>query len=73
MKSLATRILEALDFDPSDQDERMKYSRGISKYNRAKPQRFPCPTCKTPDALSAWEKQKGYQCSACADREEGAW
>lgn len=30
-----------------------------------------CPTCKTPNALSAAEAAKGYQCSRCADREEG--
>lgn len=32
---------------------------------------IPCPTCRAPNALTAKEKAKGYQCSDCADREEG--
>jgi hypothetical protein len=58
------------EFDP-DQEEREKYDRQICRHNQKNPQRYPCPTCKKPDALSAWEKKKGYQCSACADAEEG--
>ena len=33
---------------------------------------FPCPTCKQPHKLTAFEKSKGYQCDACADRAEGS-
>jgi hypothetical protein len=58
------------NFDPDDH-ERQQWQRGIDKYNRRNPQRFPCPTCKTPNALSADEKKKGYQCNACANAEEG--
>lgn len=31
----------------------------------------PCPTCKTPNALTRADVQRGYQCDHCADREEG--
>lgn len=29
-----------------------------------------CPTCKTPDALSPRQAARGYQCNACADRDD---
>jgi hypothetical protein len=35
------------------------------------PRNLPCPTCKEPDRLTAADKQRGYQCDACADRAEG--
>jgi len=58
------------DYNP-DERERHDWERKISKYNKANKQRYECPTCKTPNALSAWEKQQGYQCNQCADNEEG--
>lgn len=33
--------------------------------------RYPCPTCGRPDRLTAWERAQGYQCDACANRDEG--
>ena len=35
------------------------------------PRNLPCPTCKEPDRLTAADAQRGYQCDACADRDEG--
>jgi hypothetical protein len=32
-----------------------------------------CPTCGTPRALTPSEASRGYQCSLCADIEEGAF
>lgn len=32
---------------------------------------FPCPTCKEPNKLTAADRARGYQCDACADRDEG--
>ena len=32
---------------------------------------LPCPTCKEPNRLTAADAQRGYQCDACADRDEG--
>ena len=60
------------NYDP-DEEERMKYNDEINSYNKKDKSRHECPTCNTPDALSSWEKKKGYQCSACADREEGLY
>ena len=54
-----------------DERERQEWDRKIDRYNKSNKQRYECPTCKTPNALSAWQKQKGYQCDACADSEEG--
>lgn len=31
------------------------------------PRIFPCPNCGEPDLLTAIDKQRGYQCDACAD------
>ena len=31
----------------------------------------PCPTCGKPDRLTAADVAAGYQCDACARREEG--
>jgi len=33
--------------------------------------RYPCPSCGKPDAISAQEKAKGYQCRDCTYRDEG--
>lgn len=58
---------------PDDARERHEFDRGISRNNRRNPQRYECPTCKRPNALSHDQKQKGYQCNACADTEEGTF
>ena len=58
---------------PDDARERHEFERGIARNNRRNPQRYECPTCKTPNALSHDQKQKGYQCDRCADSEEGAF
>jgi len=58
---------------PDDARERHQFQRGIDRTNRRNPQRYECPTCKTPNALSHDQKQKGYQCNRCADSEEGAF
>jgi len=60
------------DHDP-DQDERDDFDRKINRHNQSHPSRFPCPTCKTPNALSSWEKKQGYQYKDCADSEEGVF
>lgn len=53
--------------DPAEASIRRQYWR---KRNRGG-QRYACPTCGRSEALTAWEKSKGYQCSRCADRVEG--
>jgi hypothetical protein len=39
--------------------------------SRRNPRNLPCPTCKQPNRLTPRDVQLGYQCDACADREEG--
>lgn len=38
---------------------------------RGNPRNLTCPTCKTPNVLTARDAAKGYQCDRCADRDEG--
>jgi hypothetical protein len=35
------------------------------------PRNLPCPTCKQPNRLTRADVLQGYQCDACADRDEG--
>lgn len=44
--------------------------RAASKRN---PRNLPCPTCRTPNVLTPADRAKGYQCDACADRDEGGY
>ena len=42
--------------------------RAASKRN---PRNLPCPSCGQPNRLTPRDKALGYQCNACADRDEG--
>lgn len=44
--------------------------RAASKRN---PRNLPCPTCGTPNVLTPADRAHGYQCNACADRDEGGY
>ncbi len=37
------------------------------------PRNLPCPTCKEPNRLTPADRQRGYQCDACADQDEGGY
>jgi len=37
---------------------------------RHNPRNRPCPTCKRPNVLTPADVARGYQCDACADRDE---
>jgi hypothetical protein len=38
------------------------------------PRNLPCPTCGEPNRLTPRDRELGYQCDACADRDEyGGW
>ncbi len=41
--------------------------RAASRHN---PRNLPCPTCEAPNRLTPADRAKGYQCDACADRDE---
>lgn len=34
------------------------------------PRNLPCPTCKAPNKLTPKDRALGYQCDACARRDE---
>ena len=42
--------------------------RAASKRN---PRNQPCPSCGRKNALTPADVARGYQCNACADRDEG--
>lgn len=42
--------------------------RAASKRN---PRNLPCPNCGKKNKLTPADRQRGYQCDACADRAEG--
>lgn len=43
----------------------------LRRATRRNPRNLPCPTCKAPNVLTPADVARGYQCDACADREEG--
>jgi len=45
----------------------------LRKATKKNPRNLPCPTCKQPNRLTPADKARGYQCDACADRDERGW
>lgn len=45
----------------------------LRKSSKANPRNLPCPTCKKPNRLTPRDRALGYQCDACATRDEGGW
>lgn len=43
----------------------------LRRSTRGNPRSLPCPTCKEPNRLTPADVRRGYQCDACADRDEG--
>ena len=62
------------DFDEDDRSmfadpgNRNSALRAAGKRN---PRNLPCPTCHEPNRLTPADRARGYQCDACADRDEG--
>lgn len=60
-----------------DQDAAERHQWEANEEQRARRSRrtldLTCPTCKTPNALSPREAARGYQCTRCADSEEGCF
>jgi hypothetical protein len=57
-----------------DDEDRSQFARPGSALRRAtkgNPRIHPCPTCKEPNRLTPADVRRGYQCDACADRDEG--
>lgn len=55
--------------DTEFQDEGGRSS--LRRSSRRNPRNLPCPTCKQPNRLTPADARQGYQCNACADRDEG--
>ena len=45
----------------------------LRRAKRGNPRNLPCPTCHEPNRLTPADRQKGYQCDACANRDEGCF
>lgn len=43
----------------------------LRRSTRTNPRNLSCPTCGQPNRLTPADKARGYQCDACADRDEG--
>ena len=43
----------------------------LRRATKRNPRNLPCPTCKEPNRLTPADRAHGYQCDACADRNEG--
>lgn len=57
-----------------DHDDRRQFAApgsALRRATRTNPRTLPCPTCREPDRLTARDVALGYQCDACAAREEG--
>ena len=60
--------------DPDDYDPDFQDPGGGSALRRAhkgNPRNLPCPTCGRANRLTPKDRALGYQCDACADRDEG--
>lgn len=64
-------------FDDEDRAERERMfaspggNSALRAATRGNPRNLPCPTCKAPNRLTPKDVRLGYQCDACADRDEG--
>ena len=61
--------------DYYDDDDRLEFADpgGRSALRAAgpgNPRNLPCPTCGEPDRLTPADRDRGYQCDACADAAE---
>ena len=43
----------------------------LQRAKRGNPRNLPCPTCHKPNRLTPADRQRGYQCDTCANRDEG--
>jgi hypothetical protein len=65
------------DRDPYDDDDLIdgvgfaNEGSALRASSRHNPRNLPCPTCGTENVLTPADRQRGYQCDACADRAEG--
>jgi len=59
------------DYDPAYADFAAPGgTSALRRATRTNPRNIPCPTCGAPNTLTPKDRQLGYQCDACADRDE---
>lgn len=59
-----------------NEEDRAEFRKHLSyqtRHNRRNPQRYDCPTCGEKDAISHYEKSKGYHCVTCTRQAEQGW
>lgn len=59
--------------DNRDQFEKPFSRSALRRVTKINPRIYPCPTCGQENKLTPADRERGYQCDDCADREEGAW
>ena len=62
--------------DPEEMDDRSCFAdpggrSALRAWTRRNPRNLPCPTCGGANRLTPLDVSLGYQCDACADRDEG--
>lgn len=66
-----------MEYDREEYSERARMfqdpggNSALRRATRSNPRNLPCPTCGEPNRLTPADRAKGYQCDACADRDEG--
>lgn len=43
----------------------------LRRATKSNPRNLPCPTCGEPNRLTPKDRDLGYQCNKCSDRDEG--
>lgn len=64
--------------DDYDDDDRSMFAdpggkSALRAAGKRNPRNLPCPTCGTANVLTPADRTRGYQCNACADRDEGGY
>jgi tRNA(Ile2) C34 agmatinyltransferase TiaS len=63
-------------YEPDDFDNDFADPGGRSALrasSRTNPRNPPCPNCGRKNVLTPADRQRGYQCDACADQAEGGY
>jgi len=66
----------AYDYEPDEWDELVDtfanpgMSSALRRAHKGNPRNLPCPSCGARNVLTPEDRARGYQCDACADRDE---
>lgn len=64
------------DYDPEEWRDRCEMFQdpggrsALRRAHKGNPRNLPCPTCGAKNRLTPADRARGYQCDACADRDE---